>query len=317
VRPSNPLGLVAGDEILAIDDAAGQAMLDATLARPTCGNSGIASASNRRARAGTTVFAGVKVGTKVTIKHVDGTTETKAVEQVSRPVDCRDPFGRQGKYIAKATTRPDGAAVLHIPSFYPMNFDENDPEGSVAKLQAAIKTEFDKVKSAPYLVIDVRANGGGSTPIGLAIAAGMPGATAANLAHCQSRVPYSTSYENDFDYTLEPGSEFAYTGKVAVLSDGNAFSATDYFIHTVKRATSAIVVGRPNAGAYGGSSYEVEISDGPGVIVYPDAWRCTDPTGKPLEGQTVTPDIEQDLAPADLAQGLDSDVEAAVARLKQ
>jgi hypothetical protein len=104
VRPSNPLGLVAGDEILAIDDAAGQAMLDATLARPTCVNTGIASASNRRARAGTSVFAGVRVGTKVTIKHVDGTTETKTVEQVSTPVDCRDPFGRRGKYIAKATT---------------------------------------------------------------------------------------------------------------------------------------------------------------------------------------------------------------------
>ena len=313
---TNPLGLVAGDEIIGIDDKTNQAMLDAAIDRPMC-TGGVPSASARRARAATSVFAGVVVGTKVMIQHLSGLTETKTVSKVSAPSSCGDPFSRGG-YVAKASTRADGVGVLHIPSFEPASFDTNDPQGTIDKFEAAIKVEFDKVKSAPYLVIDVRGNGGGSTEAALAIVAGMPGARTTEIAKCQSRVPHKTTYTNDFTYTVEPSSDqFGYTGKVAILLDGNCFSATDYFARAMRMATNAILVGRPEAGAYGGTTDQFKIDKGPGVEIYPDPWRCTDADGKLLEGQTAKLDAEVDLAPPDLTQGRDTDLETAVTLLKK
>ncbi len=310
---SNPLELVAGDEILGIDDKTGPAMLDDAFARPMC-RSGSPSASNRRTSSAASIFAGVQVGSKVTIKHVDGSVETKTLASLTAPASCRDPFSR-GRYAAKATTQPDGTAVLHIPSFVPANAD-TDP-AALDKFNATIRAEIEKVKSAPRLVIDVRGNSGGATPAGLAIAAGMPGAKLSEIAKCRSRKPHSTSWENDFVYTLDPSTaELTYSGKVAVLVDGNSFSATDYFARTMRLATSAVIIGRPNAGGYGGSTDKFQIETGPGLVVYPDPWRCTDSTsGEPLEGQSVKLDVEEDLSPSDLAKGIDTDVAAAIGLL--
>jgi len=316
VGASNPLKLAPGDEIVEVDGKKGQAMLDATFEHPMCGTAS-PGAANRRALSATSLLATIHVGSTITVKHRNGAIEVKTVDKLGKAKSCSDPFGRVATTAATATMRPDGAAVLRIPSFYPRDFDEKDPQGSIDRFTNAIKAEFDKVKNAKELIIDVRANGGGATLVGLAIAGGMPGAKAMPIAHCQERVPYETTYTSDFDYDLTPSTHFAYTGKVAVLSDGLSFSATDYFIRTMRIATNAIVGGRPQAAAYGGSTGELKIEKGPGLYVVPDPWRCTEPGGKPLEGQSVKLDFEQDLAPADLDKGLDSDVEVALGILRK
>jgi C-terminal processing protease CtpA/Prc len=313
--PGNELGLAPGDEIVAIDGKSGAAMLDAAFAKPMCGTAS-PSASHRRALSATSLFAAVAVGTTVTIKHPSGATETKTVAKLGAPLSCHDPLGRHASYVAQGTIRPDGAGVLHIPSFSPASFDESNPQKSIDDFIDAIKVEFDKVKDAPELVIDVRGNPGGITLAGLAIAQGMPGAKAMKLAHCQARIAGTSDYDEDFDYELVPDTKFAYAGKVAVLADGLSFSASDYFVRAMKLGTSTIVVGRPEAGAYGGSTDEVKITKGPGLVVYPDPWRCTDPSGAALESHSIVPDVEQDLVPADLAKGIDSDVETALATLR-
>ncbi len=318
VGKDNPLGLLPGDEVLAIDDKSGQAMLDATFARPACGT-GSPSAAHRRAVSATSIFDSVAVGAKVKVKHVGGAVETKTVSRITaKPVSCRDPWGRTETYVAKATIRPDGAAVLRIPSFSPKDFDEKDPQGSIERFQTAIHDEFVKVKDAPRLIIDVRGNPGGATLVGLAIAAGMPGAQKTKIAKCSARDPHTNEYSRAFDYDLAPAtgpSSFAYAGRVALVSDGLAFSAADYFVRTMRTATNAVVVGRGQAGAYGGSTDEVTITKGPGLVLYPDPWRCTDPVGGVLEGQTAKPDLETELEPVDIAKGIDSDIEAALGLL--
>lgn len=314
VGSTNPLGLAPGDEIVEVDGKQGQAMLDASFEHPMCG-AGSTNAASRRALSATSLLGTIHAGSTITVKHRDGKIDVKTVDKLAKPKPCSDPFGRVATTAATATLRPDGAAVLRIPSFFPRDFDESDPEGSIDRFTNAIKAEFDKVKDAPMLVIDVRANSGGATLVGLAIAGGMPGMKAGPIAQCRERVPHEATYTSDFGYELTGDPRFAYTGRVAVLSDGMAFSATDYFIRTMRLATDAVLVGRPQAAAYGGSTGEVKIDKGPGLLVVPDPWRCTDPSGKTLEGDSVKLDIEQDLSPSDLAQGRDSDLEVAIGLL--
>jgi C-terminal processing protease CtpA/Prc len=169
------------------------------------------------------------------------------------------------------------------------------------------------------MVWDARSNGGGITLVGLAIVAGMPGAQAMGISYCQSRIPGSNppafSSQSYAHYQVTPGGPFAYTGKVAVLIDGLDYSAADYFPYAVSQATSALLVGTPTAGAYGASSVEIEFAGPPWLGASLDLNRCVDATGAPLEGRAVEPHLQVEYDPADLAAGVDTVLEAAVAAL--
>ncbi len=315
----NPLELERGDEIMAVDGKSGAAMLDAAFAQPMCAG-GSPSLAHRRALSATSLLSAVRVGSVVSIRHANGATESKTLARLTPPRACHDPLGRDVRYAAQASLRTDGAAVIHIPSFFPPDNDAADVAGSLERFRTAIRVEFQKVQQAPWLVIDVRGNRGGYPDVSMAIAAGLPGARPlAKAIRCQSRVPFTQQYGGAIDYDFAPSNEFEYRGKVAILSDGLSFSATDYFLRVVRLATSAIVVGRPSAGAYGGSESAVAlgVANGPGAVLFPDPWRCTDAAGQIIEGQNVRPDLEEDLLPTDLAQGVDTDVETAVRLLRR
>jgi C-terminal processing protease CtpA/Prc len=327
VTPGNPLGLLPGDQVLDADGVSGTELVQRSLLRPVCGNSS-ATESHMRTTAATSFFGTVPEGTTLTILPADGSPRRTVTVPGSNQalLDCRDPMGKDTAFDARAELRPDGVAVIRLPRFFPIEGQPDDPPDQLMmQMEQAVQTAFDSVKDAPGLVWDLRANVGGITQVALDIVAGMPGARAVpTLAHCQSRIPFQQPVafypESAVEYAVTPGGSFAYAGKVAVLVDGLAISAADYFARAVKLATDVPVVGSPPAGAYGGGDAEFSASDDPSLTGVADPARCDDGSGVPgvpLEGQATVPDLTVEPTPADLAAGVDTQLEAAVSLVRQ
>lgn len=326
-KANNKLGLSAGDVIVSAGADSGDAMFEAAYLRPVCG--GIFPAKSGRRYAGAaSFFGGIPAGTKLSVRAPDGATRevTVPAESDARATDCTDPFSRNRAVYAEATTRPDGVAVIRLPSFFP--FDKAVPQNPTqaefdafaADYQAEIVKVFDSVKTAPAIIWDARGNSGGITKVGLAIVSGFASAKTTRISYCRTRSPGSSppSFEQDryAIYDVAPGGPFAYAGKVAVVSDGLAYSAGDYFPFAAAKASSAPVVGSSSAGAFGGGNGPIELDGPPKLVANYDPTACFDgATNKPLEGNPPPPTVGVEYDAADLVAGKDTILERAVKEL--
>lgn len=319
-KSDNALSLEPGDLIEGPD------LLEEAARRPMCGASS-PSDSHHRTAAASTFFGHVPAGTELTVQRA-GESFTITIPDTHDAIDtnCTDPLGRDIAFNAQSYIRPDGVAVIRLPRFFPidMAFPQNPTPEQIQALmdhmQQAVIDAFEPVKDAPAIVWDARSNGGGITPVGMAIASGMPGAQAMDLSYCQYRIadsnPPSFSSQTYAHYQITPGGPFAYSGKVAVLIDGLDYSAADYFPLAVARATDALLVGTPTAGAYGASSVQIDFAGPPWLGASLDVNRCVESaTGQPLEGYGVEPDLHVEYEPVDLAAGVDTVLETAVSAL--
>lgn len=331
VKAGNVLGLAPGDLVVGLGAAKEHAVLDALAARPMCVTSR-PSASYRDASTATTFADLLAPSETFEVEAPDGTRRSVTVPATSvlgagssTALSCQDPLGRETSKAAYASLRPDGVAVIRLPSFvdpevpFPTANSASEfeayKEGFLAKIQVA----FDGVKTAKAIVWDVRGNGGGLTQVGLDIASGFPGASASGLSACRARVPDSSppafGDARYAAYALQPGGRFAFSGKVAVLIDGLDYSAADYFPLAVKSRTSAVLVGAPTAGGFGATSETKRFAGPPSFTVSVDLNRCELDDGTPLEGRSVEPHVAADYAPKDLAAGKDTVLERAVTAL--
>lgn len=323
-KANNLLGLSVGDVIVRAGEDEGDAIYETAYMHPTCGGT-FPSRAGRRTSGAASFFGVVPAGTTLTVRSPSGMTREVVVpaESDPRPTSCQDPLGRNTAVYAEATVRPDGVAVIRLPSFFP--FDKtipntNDPtviQQFIDEYQAEIVSIFDTVKTAPAIVWDARANIGGMTPVGLAIVSGFASARPTTISYCRYRVPRGDLAPDRYAvYEITPGGPFAYAGKVAVVTDGMAYSAGDYFPYAVLKATDVPVVGSSSAGAYGASGGELPVAGPPALTAVFDANRCFDASNdQPLEGRPPAPTIAVDYDPADLAAGKDTLLEKAVEAL--
>jgi carboxyl-terminal processing protease len=271
-------------------------------------------------RAGETIEVVSPNGAKRTVTVPAGGLPGKSLRDA---LACSDPLGRDTSVPVESFVRPDGIAVIRLPGFtdpeqtFPMTGTEADYLAYKEKFEAKIKIAFDKVKTARAIVWDVRGNGGGLTMVGLGIASGFPGATAGEISYCQARVQGSSPPKFDAfryaEYALEPGGQFAYSGKVAVLTDGMNYSAADYFPLAIKSKTSALLVGSTTAGGFGATSDNKTFDGPPAFQVSIDVNRCSlSSDDSPLEGRGVEPHVVVEYDAKDLAAGKDTVLERAV-----
>lgn len=311
-----------GDEILAIDGARGEAFTRAVLDRPFGLDLVPPTTTGRVAFALRAFFSVDRRGVVLRVRHAGETAESDVTLPgplaEDRGFGCDDAFGRDYTKPAVAKVLADGTGVLYIPGFSQTKLDA---------FEAEVGPIFDKVKTAPRLVIDLRGNGGGLLVSALDIVSQLPGAGAKPTPYCEffersggtgdapSYVAGRT-YSVDRDTVPSPP-RFSYAGKVAILVDGATHSAAEHFAYAAKLATSAVVVGTKTAGAYGSLSKNVPRPlPGPApVVVMINRSQVRTPDGKILEGTSVEPTIEIGYEPTDLAAGKDPMLERAVAAL--
>lgn len=321
----NKLGLAVGDVVVTAGADSGDAIFEASFARPTCGGT-FPAASGRRYSGAASFFGNVPVGTKLKIKNAAGAIReiTVPTESDAKVTDCTDPFVRSRAIYAEAKVRPDGVAVIRLPSFFPFDkafpSTQSETDKLVAEYQAEIVKVFESVKSAPGIIWDARGNSGGISKVGLAIVSGFPSAKAKNISYCRLRTPGTSPPAYDFskyaEYAVTPGGPFAYTGKVAVVTDGIAYSAGDYFPLAALEGSDAPVVGSASAGAYGATSGSIDVAGLPKLVANFDANGCFDAaTNTNLEASPPAPTVPVEYEQADLAAGRDTIVEAAVKAL--
>lgn len=249
---------------------------------------------------------------------------TVPTEADAQATDCTDPFGRSRAVYAEAKVRPDGVAVIRLPSFFPYDkafpTTQAEADALIAAYQAEVLKVFESVKSAPGIVWDARGNTGGITSVGLAIVNGFPSAKAKSISYCRARTPGTTPVAYDTfryaEYAITPGGPFAYGGKVAVVTDGLAYSAGDYFPFAALKGSSVPVIGSATAGAYGASGATIDVAGPPKLVTNFDPNGCFDAaTNANLEASPPAPTLPVEYEPADLAAGKDTVLEAAVKSL--
>jgi carboxyl-terminal processing protease len=166
--------------------------------------------------------------------------------------------------------------------------------------------------SAPSLIVDVRGNGGGTTP-GQLIETLMnrPWRTwqqttpqSIALLEAQGIPPLQASR----DSRQQLPSKDAYTGRVFLLVDRFCGSACEDFVMPFKDTGRGLVIGETTQGS-SGNPYRAELGNGMRVAI--GAVRYAFPNGTPFEGVGIVPDISIDIRPSDIVNSRDPVLERA------
>ena len=173
--------------------------------------------------------------------------------------------------VATGTMLEDGVGLVTI-----VNFDDRCAEESIAAIESLLEQGAEKI------IFDVRNNGGG----------------------------YAHELVALLDYLLPKGDLFRmeyYTGEqevdtsdaacldipMAVLVNGDSYSAAEFFAVALQEYEAAVVVGTPTSGK-GYFQTTIHLLDGSAVSL--SVGRYFTPNGVSLEGVGITPDVE---APVD------------------
>jgi carboxyl-terminal processing protease len=212
--------------------------------------------------------------------------------------DARQPVTSptsQGRWL-----RSTRLAYVRVPSF-----------GDAAYERTAV--EFVRqFASAANLIVDVRGNGGGTTPRQL-VGALMDRpwrtwqeATPQRIAlfEAQGFPPMQAARV----FRPQPPSGDAYTGRLFLLVDRFCGSACEDFVMPFKDNGRAVIIGETTQGS-SGNPYRGELGYGMSIAV--GSVRYTFPDGKPFEGIGIVPDVAAERTRSDITAGRDAVLERA------
>ncbi|WP_239416447.1 S41 family peptidase [Bacteroides sp. An322] len=163
-----------------------------------------------------------------------------------------------------------------------------------------VTEEFDKayqqLKTLPYLIIDVRNNGGGNSGNGK------------KLCEYLVRKPQPHCVSPNSEITPHPD---AYQGKLFLLTSTYTFSAAESFTLDLKESGNAMLVGEPTGGDTGNRPQTFETSGGI-FFRLPTRKPSFSPQGFPMEGKGIPPHYEAHQTVADFMKNRDTVLETAL-----
>lgn len=210
--------------------------------------------------------------------------------------------------------RPGGVMVIRIPSF-------REPTYEAEAVAAVRKAAMDKV---PAILLDLRNNGGGNTPMAL-LAAIMTAPYRGTIVEAPQIIAESDA-RSSFDgqvptfptimmrYGPDRTSPVsgAFSGRVAVLADGGCGSACEDFVIRFVDGKRGPFYGEPTFGSTG-QPYFVRFPD-LGMNFRVSTKREFLPDGAPFEGVGVKPGQSIPLEPADVTASGDRQLDRTVSR---
>ena len=151
---------------------------------------------------------------------------------------------------------------------------------------------YPSVKSLPYLIVDIRRNGGGNSLNGEKLCEYL---LKQEKTHCL------------YDKTLKPRAD-AYRGKVFLLIDTRTFSAAESFAIDLWESGEVILIGCPTGGDTGSGPENFKSPAGLSFRVATSEPRLS-PKGFPLEGRGVPPHYKVAQTVKDFMAGIDTQLE--------
>jgi len=228
----------------------------------------------------------------------------RRVEVDRRATPGLEPGGTEGHWL-----EPGRLAYVRVPSFIDPQFEKRAVE---------LVREYE---SAPALIVDVRANSGGSTPQELTRRLmdrphrWWTESTPASLPYFRLRAAEGSWQYEPFGRpeflwhsSTNPPEAGAYPGRLALLVDAGCLSACEDFVMPFKDNGRATLVGETTGGSTG-QPYMLDLGDGMQAIV--GAKREMFPDGSPFEGVGIRPDVEVTPTVEDLRAGRDAVLDAA------
>ena len=187
---------------------------------------------------------------------------------------------------------------------------EGNIGGWVDKMDEFIET----IKDTDALIIDLRLNGGGDTPIGLYLADRF--ATTEKLVYnIQTKNgPGHDDFDEPSPNYIKPDGNSQYTKPIVVLTDENSASNAEDFTIKVVTQDHVTHMGTTSAGIFSNISLQKYLPNGWSVAFSHELY--TYPDGPSPEGVGIIPEIEIINTPADWQSGTDNVLEAAIDFLK-
>jgi carboxyl-terminal processing protease len=177
--------------------------------------------------------------------------------------------------------------------------------GFLSPVLDGVLQAIDDLGGAPSLVIDLRGNPGGQFPVRKAIASQLVGEPKLFMRY-QRRDGLEEAY---LDPVPDP-----YPGQVVILVDELSASSSEEFAGSLQALGRATIIGSQTPGRC--LVQEVAVLPKGALLIYPSAQSQT-PDGRVLEDNGVVPDIQVELDRELLLQGLDSQLEAAIAHITE
>jgi len=224
-------------------------------------------------------------GETVTDEFLDRQDRTHALTMTARLLPPAEP--REARELA------DGVWYLR--------FDKFDVES-----RRWLSDQLKAHRAAPAVIVDLRQNpGGGSLSLGITIGEFFP--------HSVDWGRFIGRNGREYAEDSWQWGSARYAGRVALLVGPGTASSAEIFAHALQFHHRAVLVGRPTAGAVVGSRFYRLPGGGKlqlGVFDYQGL------DGRRLEGVGVKPEVVVSLKLADLRDGVDPDLEAALDALR-
>jgi C-terminal processing protease CtpA/Prc len=166
----------------------------------------------------------------------------------------------------------------------------------VPQFEAALSRLLDK----PALVLDLRANTGGSSALANSVVA--------HLIAQPARVEWPSQL-------LQPAATARFTGPLAVLVGPITHSAAESLAHNLKDAGRGTFIGTPTAGSTGNGPEAFQTPQGVVFRLATRAGQELSVSGAPTEGVGLAPHVVQEQTYADYLAGRDTVLEYALAFL--
>lgn len=159
---------------------------------------------------------------------------------------------------------------------------------------------YNSVSSLPYLIVDIRNNGGGNSGNGI------------DIAEYLIRNPQPHCV--DPKRVMEPQPN-AYNGQIYLLIDTYTFSAAESFALDIKESNNAILIGSATAGDTGNCPKAFNTSGGIYFRI-PTRKPAVSPKGFPMEGTGIRPDYEVIRTVSDFMDNHDTVLDFAVGAIE-